>query len=264
MFLPPVASPVGSGADDGRGCRTRHSIDSRPQPLSEERPTRVRRGRDRQDCTATGARRHEHHPHRQPAGSATRKPPRPGAIGGVSPLGVRQVVFATYAGVATLIPQCPPGAGWTGMVPPRRVCKEAADAKAHDRGGGPAHHPAGGDAGAGRRRRQHQEAAQRRDRRRHPRTRAGAPADRQPERRHPRLRARPATTRRPTTSQTGSSTAGYEVHAAGVHASRSSGSSPPRRCRRSRRRRPTTRPATLRVLRQRRRHRRRSCRPTTS
>ena len=29
------------------------------------------------------------------------------------------------------------------MVPPRRVCKEAADAKAHDRGGGPGHRHTG-------------------------------------------------------------------------------------------------------------------------
>jgi hypothetical protein len=32
-----------------------------------------------------------------------------------------------------------PARSWRGTVPPRRVCKEAAHAKTHDRGGGPAH-----------------------------------------------------------------------------------------------------------------------------
>jgi hypothetical protein len=71
-------------------------------------------------------------------------------------------VFATYAGVATLTRKGP-AAGLRDV--PRRVCKEAADAKAHDRGGGAAHRPAGGDAGTGHRRGQHQAAARRRHRR---------------------------------------------------------------------------------------------------
>src|SRR4029453_4126193 len=41
MVLPPVASPDGSGVDDGRGCRSRRSIDSRSQPPSEGRPTQA-------------------------------------------------------------------------------------------------------------------------------------------------------------------------------------------------------------------------------
>src|SRR5215204_1077192 len=77
MFLPPVASPGGSGADDGRGCRSRRSMTRDPSHRPRNVPPRLGPGRDRQDCTATRARRHEHRPEGQPAGSATRKPPRP-------------------------------------------------------------------------------------------------------------------------------------------------------------------------------------------
>src|SRR5215218_7065404 len=52
MVLPPVASPDGSGADDGRGCRSRRSMtrdpsqrprDVPPRPQARSRPARLYR-----------------------------------------------------------------------------------------------------------------------------------------------------------------------------------------------------------------------------
>jgi PA domain len=94
-------------------------------------------------------------PRTETRGSPGRQLPRFGPSG-VFTWRPDPLVFATYAGVATLIPQRPP-AGPGGDRPPTESQGQL------------------------------QEAAERGDRRRHPRPRAGPPAHRQPERRHPRL-----------------------------------------------------------------------------
>src|SRR5215204_6096501 len=63
-----------------------------------------------------------------------------------SPPRGRQVVLATYAAVARMLRSCRGRLAVRG-VPLARLCKEAADAKAHDRGGGAGYRDAGGDAG---------------------------------------------------------------------------------------------------------------------
>jgi hypothetical protein len=107
-----MGSPERSCADDGRGCRSRRSMTRDPNRRPRDVPPGSGPGRDRQDCTATRARRHHM------ASSSTAHGHGPVSRLVVVRWGRLQAVFDSYVVLVALMAKCPPRSGPAGWSPP--------------------------------------------------------------------------------------------------------------------------------------------------